>query len=92
MLPIILKREGVSYFLIGKLNQDLVREFFAKQRGAGGSFDNPTLEQCGHLMTNYVAGTSSVASLRTNVQVRDGSPVKSERPLPKMRTGKTLWE
>ncbi|KAJ8018344.1 hypothetical protein HOLleu_43723 [Holothuria leucospilota] len=82
MVPIILERDGVTYFLNGKLNQDLVEEFFAKQRGAGSSFDNPSLEQFGHLMMqNYIAGSSSVASLRANVRVRDESPIKTGRSL-----------
>ena len=45
LVPLLLRMDGVKYFLSDKLNQDPVEEHFAKHRARLGGSDNPTVEQ-----------------------------------------------
>ena len=78
----------MTYFLSEKLNQDPLEEYFSKQRGAGGSWDNPTVEQFGHnMLVLYVASSSAKASRKGNIRKRDqhvGTNIDST-PLPKRK-------
>ena len=84
----LLLSSGVKYFLSEKLNQDPLEEYFSKQRAAGGSWDNPTVEQFGHNMLSlYVASTSAKASKKGNVRKRNRPEdiVLDNTPLPKRK-------
>ena len=41
----LLREDGVKYFLSEKLSQDPLEEYFAKQRQKGGSNENPDLQE-----------------------------------------------
>ncbi|XP_011680559.1 uncharacterized protein LOC100893587 [Strongylocentrotus purpuratus] len=82
----LLVEEGVQYVLSEKFSQDPIEEYFSKQRGAGGSNDNPTIQQvANNMLTLQVAGAAVKASKYGNVTKSDGTDDVQGLPLPKRK-------
>ena len=86
----LLQLPGVTYLLSEKFNQDPLEEYFSKQRGAGGSSDNPTAGQVGHTMLALQVASSCVqASKRGNCRLtdrqEDKGPLLDDTPLPRRK-------
>ncbi|XP_071499561.1 uncharacterized protein [Diadema antillarum] len=84
-----LLQEGVEYVLSEKFSQDPIEEYFSKQRRAGGSSDNPTVQQvANNMLTFQVAGAAVRASTFGNVTKRGGTEGIPSLPLPKRKKHK----
>ena len=87
----LLHLPGVSFLLSEKFNQDPLEQYFGKQRGAGGSSENPTISQFAHNMQAlYVASTSAKASRRGNCRRpqdsdKDEAALVDSTPLPRRK-------
>ncbi|XP_022107675.1 uncharacterized protein LOC110988468 [Acanthaster planci] len=85
----LLKQPGVQYLLSEKFCQDPLEEYFSKQRGAGGSNENPSVEQFGHnMLALHVAQGCVKASRRGNCRLRDredSSSIMDSTPLPRRK-------
>lgn len=65
----LLQEEGVEYLLSEKFSQDPLEEHFSKQRGMGGTHDNPDAKQFGsNMLVLQVAGSCIASSSRANVK------------------------
>ena len=79
----LLQLPNVKYLLSDKFNQDSLEEHFSKVRGAGGHWDNPTVERYGDLSMNILVGGECVrGSLKANVKRQQGSG-EADATLPK---------
>lgn len=93
LVPLLLKMNGVDYFLSEKLNQDPVEEHFGKHRSKLGGSDNPTLQQYMQSEKKIIVGKSSILTSLTGntrgklreekVNVVDEAPLRKRRKLEK---------
>ncbi|XP_033114326.1 uncharacterized protein LOC117114745 [Anneissia japonica] len=83
----LLSRPDVDFLLSEKFNQDPLEQYFSKQRGAGGTCDNPTVVQFGqNMQALYVASSCAKASKRGNCRGPDErSCMLDDTPLPRRR-------
>ncbi|XP_041476452.1 uncharacterized protein LOC121424753 isoform X2 [Lytechinus variegatus] len=82
----LLVEDGVEYVLSEKFSQDPIEEYFSKQRHAGGSGDNPGIDQvANNMLTFQVAGAAVVASKYGNVTKRLANDDIDQLPLPKKK-------
>ena len=51
--------DDVEYLLTEKFSQDPLEEYFSKQRGSGGSSDNPDSFQFGHTFNSLIVSASA---------------------------------
>ena len=84
----VLEKYGVEFFLSDKLNQDPAEEHFGRIRGAGGSSENPTLEQYGYRNRKIVVAKSEMiqttkGNTRGRVRENINIDIHDERKLPK---------
>ena len=84
----LLTEPGVEYLLSKKFNQDQLEQYqyFSKQRGTGGSCENPTVEQFWHdMFAFHVASSASKASKKGNVGHKsyDSTVNIDSAPVPK---------
>ena len=67
LTPMLLRQDGVKYFLSEKLSQDPLEEYFAKQRQRGGSNENPELNDVNrNFLALNVAGDDMVKVMSGN--------------------------
>ena len=84
----LLQEDGVRFILSEKLSQDPLEEHFSRQRGAGGSSDNPSAKQvASNVITFQVAGEAVKASASGNVTntQRETDDGTLYQPLPKLK-------
>ena len=61
--------DGVQFLLSEKFSQDPLEEYFSRQRGVGGRFDNPDVHQFGSIVLPLeVAGAAIAVSAKANVK------------------------
>ena len=87
----LLQMEGVKFFLLEKLSQDPLEEYFSLQRRKGGCNDNPTLDAMERqFIAINVMKSNLVSELTGNTRGREqGSSndidIKDTRSLPKKK-------
>jgi len=88
--------DGMPYVLTERFNQDLVEEYFGRQRSLGRRNDNPTVHQFGY-QANTIRLQRSVCQVsggntsgRHSKKKNSWSSVDNE-PLPKRKPGKGLY-
>ncbi|XP_071476835.1 uncharacterized protein [Diadema antillarum] len=82
----LLLEDGVEFVLSEKFSQDPLEEYFSRQRGVGGRFDNPDVHQFGsNILPLHVAGSSIAVSAKANVKSQkrktavDSTPLQSRK-------------
>ena len=91
--PLLLRMDGVDFFLSEKLSQDPLEEYFSKQRARLGAHENPCYEEFGrNFLALDVASSSLVKSCRGNTRgaQRDGPTfdVEDRQLLPRRKKKK----
>jgi hypothetical protein len=83
----LLLQDGVEYIFTNRFNQDVLEEYFGKQRAIGGSrSDNPTVKQyLENTATIHVVKTSSIHVKRGNVKRQLPFGQDTKTPLPKRK-------
>ena len=84
----LLRLDGVQYFLSDRLNQDPVEEHFGKQRASGGASEAPNLEAYGYNERKILVAKSDMIRImhgNTRGRLRDEHEIDihDERQLPK---------
>ena len=85
----LLSEDGVQFLLSEKFSQDPLEEYFSRQRGVGGRFDNPDVHQFGsNVLPLEVAGTAIAVSAKANVKSTTRKAQLDNTPLERRKRRK----